>query len=69
MIIMLKEREEKNKIFLIEATRCRRCGRLLTGKEAIERGMGSGCMCKAQRERAEREILKQNYSLFDFCKD
>lgn len=34
---------DNNEIFWIKATRCRRCGGILTSKKAVE--LGYGCLC------------------------
>ena len=55
----------KDGIFYIQARRCLRCGRLLTSKEAVERGYG--CQCAAQAKKAEEaaEPIPGQISLFD----
>lgn len=58
--------ETKNKkepeTFLVEATRCKRCGGLLTSEEAVNNGYGHTCM---KREKAEEEEKKSQISIFD----
>jgi len=39
-----------DEVFTIQARRCKRCGRLLTSQEAVERGYGCQCAMKAKRE-------------------
>ena len=39
-----------DEVFTIQARRCKRCGRLLTSQEAVERGYGCQCAIKAKRE-------------------
>jgi len=53
-------------IFYIQARRCLRCGRLLTSKEAVERGYG--CQCAAQAKKAEEAAkpIPGQMGLFDF---
>lgn len=41
-------------VFYVQARRCLRCGRLLTGREAIERGYG--CRCAEKARKAEEEL-------------
>jgi len=50
--------------FLIKARRCKRCGGLLTGKDAIRNGYGAYCLRKHKEEQADREMAKLQYSLF-----
>lgn len=48
-------------IFTIRARRCKRCGRLLTSAEAVEKGYGCQCAAKAQAEEDEKKpIEKEN---------
>lgn len=54
---------EPGEIFRIEACHCKRCGGLLTSKEAIKNGMGRTCMMKAK---AELEAKKPNPDQFVF---
>lgn len=56
-------------IFMIEARRCKRCGRLLTSKEAVERGYGCQCALKARREAAEQEPIPGQTTIFDFIQE
>ncbi|MDO4330325.1 MAG: DUF6011 domain-containing protein [Lachnospiraceae bacterium] len=44
-------------IFTIRARRCKRCGRLLTSKEAVERGYGCQCAAKAKAEEVAKAPL------------
>lgn len=53
-------------IFTIQARRCKRCGRLLTSKEAVERGYGCQCAEKARREAAAKEPIPGQRSIFDY---
>lgn len=52
---MSDNKREPGEIFRIEACRCRRCGGLLTSKEAIKHGMGRTCMMKAKAEKLARK--------------
>lgn len=52
-------------IFMIQARRCKRCGRLLTNKEAVEKGYGCQCAKKVQIEEQEREPIPGQWSIFD----
>ncbi len=53
-----------NEIFQVKARRCKRCGGLLTSKDAIEDGYGRICKMKMRREEAERELLENQISIF-----
>lgn len=53
-------------VFTIKARRCKRCGRLLTSKEAVERGYGCQCAMKARMEEKEREPIPGQRSIFDY---
>lgn len=59
-------------IILIQARRCKRCGRLLTSKEAVERGYGCQCAEKARKEEFQGWIrgmfrLLQSYTHHKTC--
>lgn len=53
-------------IFVIQARKCKRCGRLLTSKDAIERGYGCQCAKKAKKEVDEQAPLPGQRTIFDF---
>ena len=55
--------------FLIEARRCKRCGRLLTSKEAVERGYGCQCAQKALREEREKQPIPGQRTIFDYLSE
>lgn len=44
-------------IFIIQARKCLRCGRLLTSHEAIVKGYGCQCEKKARCEEEEKEPI------------
>lgn len=56
-------------IFTIQARRCKRCGRLLTSKEAVERGYGCQCAEKARKEEADKQPLPGQWNIFDYISD
>lgn len=56
-------------IILIQARRCKRCGRLLTSKEAVERGYGCQCAEKARKEEQEKQPIPGQRSIFDFLSE
>ena len=53
-------------IFMIKARKCKRCGRLLTSKDAIEKGLGCQCAMKAAKEELEKEPIPGQMDIFDF---
>lgn len=56
---------EEREVFTVLARRCKRCGGILTSKQGIQDGYGPCCLQKMRQEAAEREYLKNQYSLFD----
>lgn len=46
-----------DEIFIVEARRCKRCGRLLVSKKAVEAGYGESCACKMRKEKEAREPI------------
>lgn len=61
--------EQKNDVFTIPARRCKRCGGLLTSKQGLRDGYGPCCLQKMRQEAAEREMAKNQYSLFEGLED
>ena len=59
----------RDDIFMIQACRCKRCGRLLTSKEAVERGYGCQCAEKARKEEAAKKPIPGQRSIFDYILD
>ena len=55
-------------IFTIRARRCKRCGRLLTSKEAVERGYGCQCAAKEKAEEVAKAPLPGQMNIEDFLK-
>ncbi len=58
---------EENKaedVFMISARKCKRCGGILTSKEAVANGFGHTCLKKEKQEKAEKEINERQISLF-----
>jgi len=53
-------------IFYIQARRCLRCGRLLTSKEAVERGYGCQCAAKAKKAEEALKPIPGQMNLSDF---
>lgn len=56
-------------IFTIRARRCKRCGRLLTSAEAVEKGMGCQCAVKAKAEENAQKPLPGQMTVFDLIKE
>lgn len=52
-------------IFYIQARRCLRCGRLLTSKEAVERGYGCQCAAKTKKAEEAAKPIPGQIELFD----
>ena len=52
-----------DEVFTIQARRCKRCGRLLTSQEAVERGYGCQCAMKAKREEEAQKPIPGRYSI------
>lgn len=61
MVLGVSEQE----IFLVEATRCRRCGGLLTSEEAVKNGIGHRCAEKLREEELAAEAAKLQINVFD----
>ncbi len=57
--------DKKPKTFFIEATRCKRCGGLLTSEEAVKNGIGHRCSQRLAEEEAEKEARKKQVNIFD----
>ena len=64
-----REPESEHEVFLVEARRCKRCGGLLTSKQAVADGYGHVCKMKAERERLGEPQIPGQVSMFDFYKD
>lgn len=47
-------------VFLVRARRCRRCGGLLTGAEAVRDGIGHVCKRWEKEEREARQWEREN---------
>lgn len=56
-------------IFTIRARRCKRCGRLLTSAEAVEKGYGCQCTAKAQAEEDEKKPIPGQMTFDDLFKN
>ena len=47
-----------DEVFTIQVRRCKRCGRLLTSKEAVERGYGCQCLRKEKEEAEAKDLIE-----------
>jgi hypothetical protein len=56
-------------IFTIRARKCKRCGRLLTSSEAIEKGYGCQCLAKELAEKKAAEPVSGQLTFYDFIKN
>lgn len=56
---------DKPEIFLVEATRCKRCGGLLTSEEAVKNGIGHRCAERLREEELAAEAAKLQINVFD----
>lgn len=58
-----------NEIFTIRARRCKRCGRLLTSAEAVEKGYGCKCAAKARAEENAQKPIPGQMTIEDLFKN
>ncbi len=56
---------EQDEIFTVKARRCRRCGGLLTSKQAVEDGYGHVCKMKTNAEIEAAKPDVNQLTLFD----
>lgn len=56
---------DQDEIFTIKARRCKRCGGLLTSKQAVEEGYGHVCKMKAHAEAEAAKPDPNQINLFD----
>jgi len=54
-----------DEIFTIKARRCKRCGGLLTSKQAVEDGYGHVCKIKIVKEEEARKLDEMQVNIFD----
>ncbi len=55
-----------SEIFMIQARRCKRCGRLLVNQESVEQGYGCQCIKKTKQEEIDKQPINGQMELFDF---
>lgn len=60
----MNERQD-SEIFQIPARRCKRCGRLLTSRKAVELGYGCQRLRKEQEEARAKEPIPGQMNLLD----
>lgn len=53
-------------IIMMPTRRCKRCGRLLFSKEALEKGYGCQCAKHVRQEELARKPIDGQLSLLDF---
>lgn len=58
--------EEREETFMLKVRRCKRCGRLLTSAEAVERGYGCRCAQKTRMEEEEKQPIPGQMNLSEF---
>ena len=56
-------------IFAIRARRCKRCGRILTNAEAVERGYGCRCAAHTKAEKEAAEPIPGQVHIMDLLKE
>ena len=61
----MTDHEHGDEIFTIKARRCKRCGGILTSKQAVEDGYGHTCKMKAKAEEEAQKPDPDQLSLFD----
>ena len=64
-LIILSHERIQPETFVIKARRCKRCGGLLTSKQAVLDGYGHVCKQKAAIDERNAELMKKQTSLFD----
>lgn len=57
---------EKDGIVMMPTRRCKRCGRILFSKEALETGYGCQCAKHVRKEELEKEPYPGQINLLDF---
>jgi len=64
-LVILEMRRIEPETFIIKARRCKRCGGLLTSKQAVEDGYGHVCKMKERAEQAAATPDPNQLTLFD----
>ena len=60
----MSDQERDSEIFTIKARRCKRCGGILTSKQAVEEGYGHTCKIKAKAEEEAQKPDPDQLTLF-----
>ena len=64
-LVILEKQRIQPETFIIKARRCKRCGGLLTSRQAVLDGYGHVCKQKAAIDEKNAELMKNQTSLFD----
>ena len=59
---------ENDDVFLLKARICRRCGRILTKAESVERGMGCQCAKKEKKAEMEKAPISGQVDFFEWLR-
>ncbi len=68
-LVILEKRRVEPETFIIKARRCKRCGGLLTSKQAVEDGYGHVCKMKTRAEERAAQPDPNQLTLFDALGD
>lgn len=60
---------DEQEVFMVKARRCKRCGGLLTSKQAVIDGYGHVCKIKAHAELEASKPDPNQYTFFDILED
>lgn len=63
---MKQENDVGGEVFMVEARRCKRCGGLLTSRQAVKDGYGHICKMKANIEKYGEPQIDGQMSLLDY---
>jgi hypothetical protein len=61
--------DSNSEIFTVRARRCKRCGGLLTSKQAVADGYGHVCKMKTADEKYARQPIDGQLSLLEFAEN
>ena len=64
-LVILEKQRIQPETFIIKARRCKRCGGLLTSRQAVLDGYGHVCKRKTEIDEKNAELMKNQTSLFD----
>lgn len=60
---------DEDEIFTLKARICKRCGRILTNAESVERGLGCQCAKKQKAAELERAPIPGQIDVYEWYKD